>query len=226
MYSPQLCSWGIWGSPVDSKTKLTASVCVFACVCAHFCAVLSLCDPMDGSPPGSSVHGILQARIQQWVAISSPRGSYRWTWVSCLAGTFLTIRASRGSPFLETNTMNCLISLQNLYFTHPSCYVHKNGICKTKYSVFSEDILAVILCFHIEILCIILYTYAPSCYMDSANRIHAANLFIDFEIAIIDVFYCCWVANLCSALRDPVNCSLPGFPVLHYLLEYAQIYVN
>ena len=30
---------------------------------------LTLCDPIDGSPPGSSVHGILQARILEWVAI-------------------------------------------------------------------------------------------------------------------------------------------------------------
>ena len=32
----------------------------------------TLCDPMDHSPPGSSVHGILQARILKWVACSSP----------------------------------------------------------------------------------------------------------------------------------------------------------
>jgi len=32
---------------------------------------LTLCDPIDGSPPGSSVHGILQARTLEWVAISS-----------------------------------------------------------------------------------------------------------------------------------------------------------
>ena len=31
---------------------------------------LTLCDPIDGSPPGPSVHGILQARILEWVAIS------------------------------------------------------------------------------------------------------------------------------------------------------------
>ena len=36
---------------------------------------LTLCDPMDCSPPGSSVHGILQARILDWVVISSSRGS-------------------------------------------------------------------------------------------------------------------------------------------------------
>ena len=34
----------------------------------------TLCDPMDGSPPGSSVHGILQARILEWVAMPSSRG--------------------------------------------------------------------------------------------------------------------------------------------------------
>ena len=36
---------------------------------------LALCNPMECSPPGSSVHGTLQARIQEWVAISSSRGS-------------------------------------------------------------------------------------------------------------------------------------------------------
>ena len=36
---------------------------------------LTLCDPMDCSPPGSSVHGILQARIPEWVAMPSSRGS-------------------------------------------------------------------------------------------------------------------------------------------------------
>ena len=45
-----------------------------------------LCDPMDCSPPGSSVHGIFQARILEWVAISYSRGSSQprnWTHVSC-----------------------------------------------------------------------------------------------------------------------------------------------
>ena len=38
---------------------------------------LTLCDPMDCSPPGSSIQGILQARILEWVAISFSRGSSR-----------------------------------------------------------------------------------------------------------------------------------------------------
>ena len=46
----------------------------FVCVSvAQACP--TLCDPMDCSPPGSSVHGILQARILDWVAISLSRGS-------------------------------------------------------------------------------------------------------------------------------------------------------
>ena len=53
----------------------------------------TLCDPVDCSPPGSSVYGILQARILEWVAISFSRASswFRdWTQVSCLAGGFFT----------------------------------------------------------------------------------------------------------------------------------------
>ena len=46
-----------------------------AIVCAQGFSRVRLCDPVDCSPPGSSVHGIFQARILEWVAISSSRGS-------------------------------------------------------------------------------------------------------------------------------------------------------
>ena len=52
-----------------------------------------VCDPMDCSPPGSSAHEILQARILEWVAISFSRGSSQprdQTRVSCIAGGFFT----------------------------------------------------------------------------------------------------------------------------------------
>ena len=61
---------------------------------------LTLCDPMDCSPPGSSVHGILQARILEWIAICFSRGSYwlrDWTQVSCIAGKLFTVWATRES---------------------------------------------------------------------------------------------------------------------------------
>ena len=62
-----------------------------ACAVAQSCP--TLCDPVDCSPPGSSVHGISQARILGWIALSSSRGSSRpgdHTRVSCTAGRFFT----------------------------------------------------------------------------------------------------------------------------------------
>ena len=64
--------------------------------------------PMDCSPPGSLVHGVLQARILEWVAISFSRGSSRprdWTHVSCIsciAGRFFASEATREVDFLYT----------------------------------------------------------------------------------------------------------------------------
>ena len=45
---------------------------------------VTLCDLMDYNPPGSSVHGILQARILEWVAILSPGDRSRVSNVSCI----------------------------------------------------------------------------------------------------------------------------------------------
>ena len=54
------------------------SKCVCVCVCAHVCARVrawtTLCNPIEYNLPGSFVHGILQARILEWVAMFS-RGS-------------------------------------------------------------------------------------------------------------------------------------------------------
>ena len=67
----------------------------------------TLGDPVDCSPPSSSVHGVLQARVLEWVAISFSRGSSRprdRTQVSCIAGRRFNLWATRetlshkGSP--------------------------------------------------------------------------------------------------------------------------------
>ena len=62
------------------------------CVVAKSC--LTFCDTMDYSPPGSSVHGVLLARILEWVAISFSRGSSQTkdqTRVSCIGRQILTL---------------------------------------------------------------------------------------------------------------------------------------
>ena len=69
---------------VTSQMKLSFKVmCV---LCAQLCP--ALWDPMNCSPPGSSVHGVFQARVLEWVAISYSRGS-SWskdqTRVSCVS---------------------------------------------------------------------------------------------------------------------------------------------
>ena len=64
---------------------------------------LTLCKPMDRSPPGSSVRGILRARILEWVPISFLRVSSQprdQTQVSCIAGRFFTFWATREALIL------------------------------------------------------------------------------------------------------------------------------
>ena len=80
----------------------------------------TLSDPMDCSPLGSSVQGILQARILEWVAISPSRESSKqrdWTCFSCIAGGFFTTeppgKPLSGGPVVKTPPSNaegaCLI---------------------------------------------------------------------------------------------------------------------
>ena len=81
------------------------------CVCILSGSVVSdltLCDPMDCSPPGSSVYEILQARTLEWVAVSFSRQSSRpkdCTHISCKKDRFFSIGASRkptvGKGFLD-----------------------------------------------------------------------------------------------------------------------------
>ena len=86
------------------------------CVCAQLCP--TLCNPMDCSPPGSFVHGILQARILEWVAISCSRGSSPLrdrTRVSCIVGRRFTIWATYCNlavPMTNINTSGVYHSLR------------------------------------------------------------------------------------------------------------------
>ena len=78
---------------------------LYSCMCAQSC--LTLWDPMDHSPPGSSVHGIFQARILEWVATFYSRGSYGprnqscFSCVSCIGRWLLFHCATRKAPELH-----------------------------------------------------------------------------------------------------------------------------
>ena len=75
-----------FGSVVVTIYHITVFVQLLSCV-------QLFCDPVDCSPPGSSVHSISKARILEWVAISFSRGSSQPSdqiCVSCIAGRFFT----------------------------------------------------------------------------------------------------------------------------------------
>ena len=84
----------------------------------------TLCDPMDCSLPGFSIHGILQARILEWIAISfSRRSSWPrdWTQVSHLVGRCFNHLSHQGSLKLGTDYVYC----------HPAYLAYMQGTsCK------------------------------------------------------------------------------------------------
>ena len=87
--------WLFGGSNRGSCNTLPGMWCVMSL--SH----VRLFDPMDYGPLGSSVHGILQARILEWVAIPFSRGFFwlrGWILISCNTSTFLNIWATMKAP--------------------------------------------------------------------------------------------------------------------------------
>ena len=105
----------------------TSKSTFYICVCAKSLQLYqTLCDPMDRSPPGSSVRGILQARILEWVAMPSSRGSSRpgdWTCVSCVGRVVLYHQCHLGSPhFTCTSAQSTVLSFEvSKDLRHGSC---------------------------------------------------------------------------------------------------------
>ena len=105
----------LWKTPhLNNKVKSEIEV-------AQWCLIL--CDPMDCSLPGSSLHGILQARVLEWVTVSFSTGSSRprdRTRVSCIVDRCLTIWATRGALNNKQNkNTNPIISREDYHLTQP-----------------------------------------------------------------------------------------------------------
>ena len=99
--SPVLTEKHVIGEGRDKELHSSYSFVIpcYCCLIGKLC--LTLCDPMDCSLPGSSVHGILQARILEWAAISFSRGSSPPrdpTCIFCTAGEFFITEATRATP--------------------------------------------------------------------------------------------------------------------------------
>ena len=93
-YGSSVCQW-LTNHPEKQLLSVSDSLSPpqlsWSVLCFVGQSCLTLCNPMDWSPSGSSVHGILQARILDWVAIPFSRGSSwsrYWTQLSCTVDSF------------------------------------------------------------------------------------------------------------------------------------------
>ena len=108
-------TWRIWVLQSLTINQSSHMVSQNGCCCLVAKSCLTLCNPMDCSLPGSYVHGILQARVLEWVSISSSWGSSQLKdqiHVSCgspLAGRFFTTELP-GKPNHKTvNVINLAV---------------------------------------------------------------------------------------------------------------------
>ena len=107
---------------INKKFALLQYSSVLCCCCCCLIAKLcwSPCDPIDCSPPGSSVHGISQARILGWVDISFSRGFFQpgdQTHISCIADGFFTAEPP-GNPSYVILAFKCC----EIYWATQSCW--------------------------------------------------------------------------------------------------------
>ena len=121
-----ICLWRGTSIPLAGSSTSGHIPLLLSCCCLVAKSYLILCNPMIYSWPGSSVHGISQARILQWVAISSSRGSSQPTdqtcWLARSAGRFFTTE-----PPKKSNPENSFISLK-AELQHPCGYLLFFGI--------------------------------------------------------------------------------------------------
>ena len=102
--NPWLIHVNIWQKPLQHCKVISLQLIKMKkkmCVCSVLQSCLTLCDPVSYSPPGSSVHEIFQARLQQWCAISFSRGSSRprdLTQVSCIGRWIIYLWATWDTP--------------------------------------------------------------------------------------------------------------------------------
>ena len=113
-------------------------VCVYVCMSVHAQLCQTLYDPMDCNLSGSSVHGIFQARILEWVAISFSRGS---SWLKDLVSP-----ASTGRFFTTAPPGNITCMLYDLAIPHLHFYpreIKEHGHKKTNTRIFPTALFAI-----------------------------------------------------------------------------------
>ena len=142
---------------------------------------------MDCGPPGSSLHGILQARTLEYVAIPFSRESFQpkdGTWVSCIAGRFFTIWTTRGSYSWSQTTSGKSF---NLLILTPWILPVNDAMKLKEDSDF--------------------YSFGVKIH------IHYYVNIVKFLDKSVNLCALCFITQLCPTLCDPKDCSLPGTSV-------------
>ena len=142
--------WRDWMNEWVKSSPYTSHPLMSECWVAQSCP--TLCDPTDCSPPGSSVHGILQARILEWVAISF----------------------SRGSSWLRDRTLHCrqilyCLSHQGRPLTPSLCYISWYN-CKRSMKPIGRYVCAGLFFFHCVCDREVYFPESPSLWFQA--RIH------------------------------------------------------
>ena len=178
---------------------------------------LSLCNTMDYSSPGSSVHGIFQERILEWVDIPFTRRSF-WprdqTWVSCMAGRFHTVWATQEAHYFQLPSsvitwekqhiklglaMSYLEGISLLAF---SCHFPNGGFIKTRNR---QKRLTV----NLESGNEECWVFQEQCEETGETQAGAVRTLWLIQVAAAAAKS----LQSCPTCRDPMDCSPPGSPV-------------
>ena len=144
---------------------------------------LTLCDPIDGSPPGSSVPGILQARILEWVAISFS-----------LSGHYLSVYLADSKALVSSKHLTLLASSLKLSFSLPYITLSSLGfpslglLCLNLFSLSSlRKVFPRVLPFVPLFLCLLVLSWP--CKLKSSLLISFIKNFLNFIILSAALYY-------------------------------------
>ena len=192
--------------------------------------------PFYCSPPGSSVHRVLQARILEWVAMPSSRGSsgpgIKLTSFTspALAGGFFTTGATWEAAVLQVDLFSLHFTLLYVSGITFFFFLNKMKFCGNP-STLSKSVGTIF--HHLFIQCLVSVLVILTIFPAFPSLLCLVQWSVIFDVTTVTLqvqmmvtSFSSSIAKSCPPLCDPVNCSTPGLPVPHCLLEFAQVHVH
>ena len=169
---------------------------------------LTLCNPIDPSPPDSSVHGIFPARILVWVAMPSLRGSSkprdrtRASYVSCTAGRFFTAEPPGNSQLYSP--------MQIMWVLSWSICEMKNLNPRTPHTIHGDNVAGY--------LCPVYQSWFKNCFINSnliiagwVRAMQATIIVTAQSLSLVHLFAIPWTAVYSASLSFSISQSLLTF---------------